>query len=127
MGTVEDICYQSGALPLFDQPAAVMVRFDKYSGPTLENTGLAPVTAVAKSFTDRNVACTRTQFPLMLAWAVTTHKAQGLPLEKAVIDIGAKEMVPGLTYVALARVKTLEGLVFKPHFTSERLQKVGIV
>ena len=35
MGTVQAICYQSGGP--FSLPVAVMVRFDKYWGPTLHD------------------------------------------------------------------------------------------
>lgn len=51
-----------------------------------------------------------TQFPLRLAWAVTIHKAQGLTLDKAVIDLGAEAFAPGQVYVALSRLRSKKGL-----------------
>lgn len=51
-----------------------------------------------------------TQYPLILAWAVTIHKSQGASLESAEIDIGDNVFAPGQTYVALSRVKSLDGL-----------------
>jgi ATP-dependent DNA helicase PIF1 len=53
------------------------------------------------------------QIPLILAWAVTIHKSQGATLEIAEIDIGNNIFACGQTYVALSRVKNLDGLFLK--------------
>jgi len=50
------------------------------------------------------------QFPLALGWAITIHKSQGMTLEKAIIDIDGNAFAEGQTYVALSRVKSIEGL-----------------
>ena len=57
----------------------------------------------------------RNQIPLDLAFAITIHKSQGLTLESAVIDLGKSEnQIGGITFVALSRLKTFEGLWLKP-------------
>ena len=50
------------------------------------------------------------QLPLTLAWATTIHKAQGLTLEQAALDLTGGVFAPGHLYVALSRVRRLEDL-----------------
>lgn len=50
------------------------------------------------------------QYPVKAAWAITIHKSQGLTFEHAVID-ARSAFAHGQTYVALSRLKSLEGLV----------------
>lgn len=61
-----------------------------------------------------------TQIPLVLSWAITIHKSQGMSIEKAIIDIGSSVFQYGQTYVALSRVKSLNGL----YLTKVNAQKI---
>jgi ATP-dependent exoDNAse (exonuclease V), alpha subunit - helicase superfamily I member len=54
-----------------------------------------------------------TQFPLQLAWATTIHKAQGMTFNKTYVDLGFGAFSSGQTYVALSRVREIEGLFLK--------------
>ena len=52
----------------------------------------------------------RKQFPVTVAYAVTIHKCQGLSLDCAIVDLSDNVFCAGMAYVAMSRVRTLEGL-----------------
>jgi hypothetical protein len=57
---------------------------------------------------------TFSQLPLRLSWAITIHKCQGLSLNRAVINLGKQVFACGQLYVALSRLRTIEGLTITP-------------
>ncbi|XP_044013954.1 uncharacterized protein LOC122856332 [Aphidius gifuensis] len=52
----------------------------------------------------------RSQFPICVSYAMTIHKSQGVSLECAIVDVGETSFAKGMTYVALSRDTTLNGL-----------------
>lgn len=60
------------------------------------------------------------QFPIMLAWALTIHRAQGMSLDKVGVYMNG-HFACGQTYVAISRAKTKNGL-----FLQGKLSRISV-
>jgi len=68
----------------------------------------------------------RTQFPLCLAYALTSHKTQGMTIPSAYCNFN-KIFAPGQAYVMLSRVKNLDGLYITGFHPSKIISDESVV
>lgn len=106
-----------------DMPLCIMVRFDNYSGTTIN--GSVPIAPVEATWRSENRDCTRLQFSILLSFEITIHKSQGYTLNNVVVDLGKHETNLGMAYVALSRVKTLGGLALAKPYDFTRYTEIS--
>ena len=82
----------------------VLIKFDHIDKPCQ----IEKITT--KFMLMKNMYIHRKQYPLILAFAITIHKCQGLSLDTAIIDLSQEVFGDGMAYVALSHVRTLSGL-----------------
>ncbi len=92
----------------------IYVKFDdSNAGMELqikERGNAIAIERVQTEYQHKGRSINRYQFCLIQAWAITIHKSQGLSLDTAVVNIGKAIFEPSMTYVALSRIRTLEGV-----------------
>ena len=109
MGTVASVDFTPTGKAI-----SINVRFDDpLIGRTFQNTishDPIQISVMSHTFIHSGRSVVRKNFPWSPCWACTIHKVQGLSLDKAVVDIGSLNFELGMCYVALSRVRTLNGL-----------------
>jgi ATP-dependent DNA helicase PIF1 len=118
----EMLCNGSqGIVVRFTQDGLPVIRFSRANSTNSSSGFEIPMTYhIWPSETIPGVGVS--QLPIILAWALTIHKAQGATLDIAEIDAGSSIFECGQTYVALSRVKSLEGL----YLTSYDVKKIRV-
>jgi ATP-dependent exoDNAse (exonuclease V) alpha subunit len=90
----------------------VVKEFDSFGSPiVITNSGME-ISVAPQSWKieeEGKIKAEISQIPLRLAWAITVHKSQGMSLDAMEVDL-SKSFVQGMGYVALSRVRTLDGI-----------------
>ena len=112
--------------PRKEAPKVVFIALSGYQGPALyirtDGRSVIHVFPISREFYFHGSVVSRVQF-LCSALAITVHKSQGLSLNKVVVCVsGDRDHAPGLMYVSVSRVKSLEGLMFDEPFSLHRLR-----
>jgi ATP-dependent DNA helicase PIF1 len=125
-GTVRYIIYEDGKLPPNDQPALIICQFPDYIGPSYLQTEekMVPIVPMTRNWFEKNKQFSRTQYPIILGWAITIHKSQGMTLDEIILDVGEKEFATRLTYTDTTRTQNFGLLAFDPFPNYHRFAKI---
>jgi len=81
------------------------------------NSNAVPIVKVSEiitlQFEGTKFKFKRTQFPMVLAYAITSHSAQGITKERVIIDYGSNKAQHALFSVPFSRAQTLNGIFLK--------------
>lgn len=123
MCTINLECQSGGVEKLCNGSQGIVTRISALGTPVVRYTnGIEMSMAYHIWESEKIPGIGVASIPLILAWALTIHKSQGATMDMAEIDVGSSVFECGQTYVALSRVKSLEGL----YLTSLDISKIKI-
>lgn len=90
----------------------IVIDFDEFDNPIIlfSNKKVLAIQPHEYILEEGKVIVKKRQLPLILAWAITIHKAQGMTLDFIKTDIGYSIFEYGQAYVVLSRIKSIDGL-----------------
>ncbi|KAF4617233.1 hypothetical protein D9613_005788 [Agrocybe pediades] len=111
------------------QATSCIVRSDSYTGPTMLNLIRGEFAVLAEEvdisfihpYSKNRAKLKMTQLPLVPAFSLTVHKAQGQTYDRVIVDLNSTFTCES-AYVMLSRCTTLEGLRVLKHFSEKKIQ-----
>ena len=95
-----------------DKSTGSLLREDsKRKGITNENPLAVPISEIKTTFEipKIRIKVSRSQFPMVLCFCMTSYKSQGQTLQAVIVDFKETISRHGHFYVAVTRVKSTEG------------------
>jgi ATP-dependent DNA helicase PIF1 len=125
LGVLHDLVWRPEDDPFVALPSMILIKPDAYpeGGPSLfmhNNSPVIPILPMTREWDNGPRKLSRTSFPIVLAYAITIHKSQGLSLDRIVMDISERDRATGSSYVGISRSRTLEGIMFDTAFDISR-------
>ena len=100
-------------------PEMVVVDFPEYAGPAFYDQASrktwVPIRVQTRTAEGASGA-SRSQFPLILGWALTVWKAQGMTLRRAIVRLTKCGSAPSVAFTALSRVRHPDHLMLEDSF-----------
>ena len=125
-GEIRYIIFRPGCDPFKSLPEFVIVHFPKYIGPEFipGQPGTVPIFPQCREWMIGENKFSRKALPLLLGYAVTIHRSQGMTIDRVILNVGPKEFASGITYTGASRVKGLHFLAFDPLPSFDRIQSI---
>ena len=100
-GKIHKIIFKPGNSPLQDMPDLILMEIPQYIGHPIfpDHPKVVPIPPSVANWMEGKVTCTRTQYPIVPAYAITIHKGQGMTIPCGILNLGTREFAVGKLFI----------------------------